>query len=80
MTSNKVLIDFPFRVIISKKNTYMKNWFLRTFRIISEKKANELNLTHVENIHGDGINCLNCRSIWKDDKGRAYRVSTLKSN
>ena len=56
----------------------MKNWLLRTFYVISNEKARELNLTHHENIYGDLINLINCRSIWKDSKGRRYRVRHLK--
>ena len=29
-------------------------------------------------IHGDEINYVNCRSLWKDSKGRIYRVEHLK--
>lgn len=56
----------------------MKNWWLRNFRVISNKKAAELNLVLHRNIYGDEINRLNCRSIWEDKKGRAYRVRNLK--
>ena len=52
-------------------------WYARLFKVISNEKAEEWELTHFENIYGDAINHLNCRSIWKDNKGRSYRVEQL---
>jgi len=52
-------------------------WYARLFKVISNEKAEEWGLTHFENIYGDAINHLNCRSIWKDNKGRSYRVEQL---
>lgn len=49
-------------------------WLARNFQVISFKQAKEWQLDFVKNIFGDGINHLNCRSIWKDKKGREYRV------
>jgi hypothetical protein len=55
----------------------LNNLYLRTFCIISNDKAVELNLHHIENVHGDRINHLNCRSIWEDLNGGRYRVKSL---
>jgi len=55
----------------------MYNWYLRTFCVITIEKAKSMNLRHVENIHGDQINLLNCRSIWQDSKDRTYRIQSL---
>lgn len=55
----------------------LKMWYLRAFKVITIEKAKELNLHHSENIYGDEINMLGCRSIWKDDKGNSYRVHEL---
>jgi hypothetical protein len=42
--------------------------------VISNEQAKEWDLTHLKNIYGDEVNYINCRSIWKDEKGRNYRV------
>lgn len=55
----------------------MNEWYIRTFCVIDTDQAKEKELTFVRNIYGDEINHLNCRSIWKDSKGRTYRVSEL---
>lgn len=55
----------------------MKNWYIRNFCIIPNTKAIEMGLTHIENIYGDEINKLNCRSLWEDYCGRIYRVEDL---
>lgn len=60
-----------------KINLDMKKWYMRNFCIISNIKAIEMDLTHIENIYGDEINKLNCRSIWLDSKQRKYRVKNL---
>ena len=52
----------------------MIKWFKRTFMVISKEEAIKLDLGFCNNIHGEGINQLNCRSIWSDKKGRTYRV------
>lgn len=58
----------------------IKRWFERNFKVITQKRANELGLSWVRNIYGDEINHKNCRSIWKDKKGRQYRVKQLNSS
>lgn len=55
-------------------------WYYRNFVILSNKKAENLGLNWLENIHGDRINRLNCRSLWTDDKKRIYRVEHLVNN
>ncbi len=52
-------------------------WFLSRFKTISNAKAEKLGFTFHRNVYGDEINMLNCRSIWKDNKGRYYRVEQL---
>lgn len=56
------------------------NWFKRIFTVISAEEAKKLGLKHITNIYGDMINKINCRSIYKDSKGRQYRVRELKQN
>jgi len=51
---------------------YFEHWF-----VITNERARELNLQFIRNIYGDLINHLNCRSIWKDDGGKQYRVKYL---
>ena len=51
--------------------------FYYRFKVITRLKALELGLEFRNNIHGDAINHLNCRSLWSDSKGRTYRVLEL---
>ena len=51
--------------------------FYYRFKVISRLQALELGLAFSNNVHGDAINHLNCRSIWVDSKGRTYRVREL---
>lgn len=51
--------------------------FYYRFKVISRLQALELGLVFSNNVHGDVINHLNCRSIWVDSKRRAYRVREL---
>jgi hypothetical protein len=55
----------------------MKEWWIRTFKVISKEDAKKRGLSFVGNVYGDEINQLNCRSIWRDSKIRTYRVSEL---
>lgn len=55
----------------------IKRFWLSNFRVISTKRAKELNLKFFRNLHGDEINRFNCRSIWKDEQGRLFRVREL---
>lgn len=55
----------------------MKLWY-RLFKVLDEKQALKLNLKFSHNVYGDLINLLNCRSIYKDDKNRYYRIAQLK--
>jgi hypothetical protein len=52
-------------------------FYLRVFRVITQNRAKELDLEFVRDVYGDETNRLNCRSIWKDNKGRLYRVRYL---
>lgn len=53
-------------------------WWIRTFKVISNRRAKEIGLKWYRNVFGDEINHFNCRSIWIDKKGRRYRVSHLE--
>ena len=55
-------------------------WFLRMFCIVTPIQIRKYGLKHHSNIYGDGINHWNCRSIWKDDKGRVYKSDVLLTN
>jgi hypothetical protein len=55
----------------------LKLWWFRCFSVIDITLARKLNLEFKENIYGDEINHLNCRSIWADKKGRTFRVRQL---
>ena len=63
-----------------KKNfADLREWDKRMFQVISRYEAESKGLTHIRDIHGDEINYLNCRSLWKDSRGRIYRVKHLKN-
>jgi len=51
--------------------------FYYRFKVLTQVQAIELGLEFRNNVHGDAINHLNCRSIWADSKGRTYRVREL---
>ena len=55
----------------------IKLWYYRNFCILSEEEAVEIGLTPVRNVYGDEILHWNCRSLWKDEKGRIYRIKSL---
>lgn len=44
---------------------------------IDIEEAKERGFSFVGNVWGDGINKLNCRSIWRDSKNRLWRVKQL---
>lgn len=55
----------------------IKLWYARNFKILTTEQAKSLGLTWYANVHGSSINFLNCRSLWKDYRGRQYRISEL---
>ena len=55
----------------------IKLFYYRTFKILTQKIAIELDLEFFRNVFGDEINHINCRSLWADNKGRLYRVYEL---
>ena len=55
----------------------MREWYIRTFKVISKIEAEKRGLDFVGNVYGDEINRLNCRSIWRDSRMRRYRVTEL---
>jgi len=52
-------------------------WYRRKFKVIDIAEAQERGLSFVGNVHGDEINYLNCRSIWRDRYGKGWRVKQL---
>jgi len=54
-------------------------WFLRVFNIaISKDEATRIGLVWANNVHGDFVHLTGgCRSFWKDENGRRYRVNEL---
>lgn len=54
-----------------------ERWIVRNFSVIDISETEKYNLKFQQNIYGDSINHLNCRSIWIDEKGRQYRVHQL---
>lgn len=53
-------------------------WYIRLFTTISIKDAEDFGLVHVENVYGDNINALRCRSIWKDNNDKLWYVDQIK--
>ena len=51
--------------------------YIRVFKVITQKKANQMEFVFYRNIYGDEINRINCRSLWQDYRGRLYRVYEL---
>ena len=62
------------------KFKFLKMWYARYFKVISNEQAIDWGLIHFRNIYGDEINHMNCRSIWCDDKDRFYRVKHIMLN
>jgi hypothetical protein len=57
----------------------IKMWYFRTFgKKVTMKEIMKWNLEFVENVHGDEVNRLDCRSIWVDPKGRSYRCNLMR--
>jgi hypothetical protein len=55
----------------------VKMWFKKEFGVLTKKECFELDLIFCHNIYGDETNHLNCRSIWRDSKGKSYRCDEL---
>lgn len=55
----------------------LKMWYASWCSVLTEQQIIEWELIFVRNVYGDEINYLNCRSIWKDSKGRTYRAESL---
>jgi hypothetical protein len=53
----------------------LKLFYYRNFKVLTKAQALEFDLDFRYNLYGDEINLWNCRSIWKDHKGRIYRVN-----
>lgn len=52
-------------------------WF-RSFKMVKTVwQAQRMGLTHLNNVYGDGINHLNCRSFWEDEFKNVYRCEEL---
>ena len=55
----------------------IKFWFKKEFGILTIEECKKLNLTHCHNIYGDSINKLDCRSIWRNEKGKSFRCESI---
>lgn len=55
----------------------IKLWFKKEFGILTIEECKNLNLSFCHNIYGDEINHINCRSIWRGEKGKSYRCHSL---
>ena len=52
-------------------------WFKKKFGVLTIDECKNLQLTFCHNIYGDSINHFNCRSIWRNNKGKSYRCQSL---
>lgn len=55
----------------------LKFWIKKNFGVLTKQECIDLGLEFGFNIYGDGINKLNCRSIWLDYLGKTFRCSEL---
>ncbi len=58
-------------------NFFTYNFYYKFKLIQSCKKAKEMGLKLENNVYGDAINIINCRSIWRDNFGNFYRCEEL---
>lgn len=57
--------------------TDIKRWYKRNYCILSIEECEKMSLIPSFNLYGDAVNMFNCRSFWKDEKGRLYRCKAL---
>lgn len=55
-------------------------WFRSFKKVKTVEDAQKMNLVHVTNVFGDGINTMNCRSFWTDRYKNTYRCDELLKN
>jgi len=55
----------------------VRDKYRQLFVKIDIEEAKERGFSFVGNVWGDEINRLDCRSIWRDSKNRAWRVNQL---
>ena len=55
----------------------VRDKYRQLFVSIDIEEAKKRGFTFARNIYGDEINYINCRSIWVDQKARAWRVEQL---
>lgn len=52
-------------------------WWARWFTVITVQTAARWELKHWRSLFGDEINARGCRAIYRDKKGRYYRVGKV---
>lgn len=52
-------------------------WFKKEFGVLTIDECKKLKLNHCHNLYGDAINHFNCRSIWRNEKGKSFRCESL---
>jgi len=54
-------------------------YYFRSFKTLNTvAEAEKMKLYFRTNVYGDGINHLNCRSLWNDKYWNIYRCNELK--
>jgi hypothetical protein len=64
----------PLLVIVFGK---VRLWFTKEFGVLTIEECEKLDLSHCHNVYGLSIEELNCRSIWRNKKGKSYRCDSL---
>jgi hypothetical protein len=55
-------------------------WYVRNFGRVTMQQIIDWDLVFIRNVHGDEINHIDCRSLWKDAKGRVYLSMIFKAS
>lgn len=66
---------FKLRKTLSNIGHFFSSFFRKNIR--STEAAKKMDLIHYTNVHGDGINIMNCRSLWTDKYDNLYRCDEL---
>lgn len=74
VNDENVNISKPLLVIVFEK---VRLWFKKEFGVLSLEECEKLDLSHCHNVYGVRIDELNCRSIWRNKKGKSFRCDSL---
>lgn len=52
-------------------------WYRKEFGVLTLDECRDLGLEFSYNVYGDNINQMNCRSVWRNAKGKSYKCHSL---